>query len=35
MTSNRGIMPPYIITPEQIDHLADLAWGGINRTTRD
>lgn len=28
-------MPPYVITPEQIDHLADVAWEGINLATRD
>lgn len=28
-------MPPYIITPEQIDHLADVAWEGINLATQD
>ena len=28
-------MPPYVITPEQIDHLADVAWEGINKATRD
>ncbi|MBZ2188807.1 adenosylmethionine--8-amino-7-oxononanoate transaminase [Alcanivorax sp. JB21] len=28
-------MPPYIITPEQIDHLAEVAWEGINLATRD
>mgnify|MGYP001954424033 CR=1 FL=1 len=28
-------MPPYIITPEQIDHLADVAWEGINIATQD
>jgi adenosylmethionine-8-amino-7-oxononanoate aminotransferase len=28
-------MPPYIITPEQIDFLADVAWEGIQIATRD
>jgi len=28
-------MPPYVITPEQIDHLADVAWEGINLATKD
>ncbi len=28
-------MPPYIITPEQIDHLAEVAWQGINLATQD
>lgn len=28
-------MPPYIITPEQIDFLADVAWEGINKATQD
>ena len=28
-------MPPYIITPEQIDFLADVAWEGINLATQD
>ncbi|KAF0810914.1 adenosylmethionine--8-amino-7-oxononanoate transaminase [Alcanivorax sp. S71-1-4] len=28
-------MPPYVITPEQIDHLADVAWAGINLATQD
>ena len=27
-------MPPYVITPEQIDHLAQVAWEGINVATR-
>ena len=26
-------MPPYVITPEQIDHLAEVAWEGINKAT--
>ncbi|MDX1654461.1 MAG: adenosylmethionine--8-amino-7-oxononanoate transaminase [Candidatus Competibacteraceae bacterium] len=28
-------MPPYVITPEQIDFLAEVAWEGIERATRD
>lgn len=28
-------MPPYIITPEQIDHLASVAWEGIEQATRN
>jgi adenosylmethionine-8-amino-7-oxononanoate aminotransferase len=28
-------MPPYVITPEQIDHLAQVAWEGINKATRE
>ena len=28
-------MPPYVITPEQIDHLADIAREGIDRATGD
>ena len=28
-------MPPYVITPEQIDHLAEVAWEGINKATQD
>lgn len=28
-------MPPYVITPEQIDHLASVAWEGIQLATRD
>ncbi|MGB1221389.1 MAG: adenosylmethionine--8-amino-7-oxononanoate transaminase [Alcanivoracaceae bacterium] len=28
-------MPPYVITPEQIDHLVDVAWEGINIATQD
>jgi len=28
-------MPPYVITPEQIDFLADVAWEGINKATAD
>ncbi|PKM28681.1 MAG: adenosylmethionine--8-amino-7-oxononanoate transaminase [Gammaproteobacteria bacterium HGW-Gammaproteobacteria-11] len=28
-------MPPYVITPEQIDHLAAVAWEGIQLATRD
>ncbi len=28
-------MPPYVITPEEIDFLADVAWEGIERATRD
>jgi adenosylmethionine-8-amino-7-oxononanoate aminotransferase len=27
-------MPPYVITPEQIDFLADVAWEGIERATQ-
>ena len=27
-------MPPYVITPEQIDHLASVAWEGIQLATR-
>ncbi len=26
-------MPPYVITPEEIDLLADIAWEGINKAT--
>ena len=26
-------MPPYVITPEEIDFLADVAWEGINTAT--
>ncbi len=26
-------MPPYVITPEEIDFLADVAWEGINLAT--
>ncbi len=26
-------MPPYVITPEQIDWLADIAWQGIDKAT--
>ena len=26
-------MPPYVITPEQLDRLADIAWDGINLAT--
>jgi len=29
------LMPPYVITPEQIDHLASVAWEGIQLATRD
>ena len=29
------MMPPYVITPEQIDHLASVAWEGIQLATRD
>lgn len=28
-------MPPYVITPDQIDFLADVAWEGIQIATRD
>ncbi|MEW6353129.1 MAG: adenosylmethionine--8-amino-7-oxononanoate transaminase [Pseudomonadota bacterium] len=28
-------MPPYVITPEEIAHLAHVAWEGINLATRD
>jgi len=28
-------MPPYVITEEQIDFLAQVAWDGINIATRD
>ena len=28
-------MPPYVITPEQIDHLASVAWEGIQQATRN
>lgn len=28
-------MPPYVITLEQIDHLASVAWEGIQLATRD
>jgi len=28
-------MPPYVITPEQIDFLADVAWEGIERAVAD
>ena len=28
-------MPPYVITPDQIDHLASVAWEGIQLATRD
>jgi adenosylmethionine-8-amino-7-oxononanoate aminotransferase len=28
-------MPPYVITAEQIDWLADIAWHGIEQATRD
>ncbi len=28
-------MPPYVITPEEIDFLADVAWEGIERATRE
>lgn len=27
-------MPPYVITPEEIDHLAKVAWQGIEYATR-
>ena len=27
-------MPPYVITPEEIDHLAKVAWQGIEHATR-
>ena len=26
-------MPPYVITPEQIDYLAEVAWEGIEKAT--
>ena len=26
-------MPPYVITPEEIDFLAEVAWEGINLAT--
>ena len=26
-------MPPYVITPEEIDFLVDVAWEGINLAT--
>ena len=26
-------MPPYVITPEQVDRLAEIAWDGINLAT--
>lgn len=29
------MMPPYVITPDQIDHLASVAWEGIQLATRD
>jgi adenosylmethionine-8-amino-7-oxononanoate aminotransferase len=29
------VMPPYVITEEQIDFLARVAWDGINIATRD
>ena len=28
-------MPPYVITPEEIRRVAEVAWQGINRATRD
>lgn len=28
-------MPPYVISEEQIDHLANVAWDGINIATQD
>ncbi len=28
-------MPPYVITPEQIYQLADIAHAGIDRATRE
>jgi adenosylmethionine-8-amino-7-oxononanoate aminotransferase len=28
-------MPPYVITPEQIIYLAEVAWEGIELATRD
>lgn len=28
-------MPPYVITPEEIDKLADIAWQGIQLATKD
>ena len=28
-------MPPYVITPEEIDKLADIAWKGIQLATKD
>jgi len=27
-------MPPYVVTPEEIDFLAQVAWEGIERATR-
>jgi adenosylmethionine-8-amino-7-oxononanoate aminotransferase len=29
------MMPPYIITPEQIQHVAEVAWEGIALATKD
>ncbi|MEC9341096.1 MAG: adenosylmethionine--8-amino-7-oxononanoate aminotransferase BioA, partial [Pseudomonadota bacterium] len=28
-------MPPYVITPQQIETLAQVAWDGIGLATRD
>jgi adenosylmethionine-8-amino-7-oxononanoate aminotransferase len=28
-------MPPYVITPDEIDHLAEVAWQGIELATAD
>ena len=28
-------MPPYVITEEQIQHIADVAWQGIQLATAD
>ncbi|OGI52987.1 MAG: adenosylmethionine--8-amino-7-oxononanoate transaminase [Candidatus Muproteobacteria bacterium RIFCSPHIGHO2_02_FULL_65_16] len=28
-------MPPYVIKPDEIDFLADVAWEGINQATRE
>jgi adenosylmethionine-8-amino-7-oxononanoate aminotransferase len=29
------LMPPYVIEPEQILRLADIAWQGINKAVAD
>jgi adenosylmethionine-8-amino-7-oxononanoate aminotransferase len=29
------VMPPYVITPDQIQRVADAAWAGIAAATRD
>jgi len=29
------LLPPYVITPEQMDFLAEVAWEGIELATRD